>query len=108
MFDPVIDLMMRIKAAEPSFPDWKLTYIEKQFRADWGGDRQWIFPQGKIDRAARDQRIVETYRAGNLTMAQISQKFGLKTARIGQIIQSSRLIQQNALNTRKLAGSIKP
>jgi hypothetical protein len=104
MFDPVIDLLMRIKQAEPTFPDWKIDYIEKQFRADWGGDRQWIMPQAKVDRRARDLRIVESYRRGNLTMTQIAHQFGLKTTRISQIIHRAEQIQQNAVNTEKSPG----
>jgi hypothetical protein len=89
MFDPVIDLLMRVKQAEPTFPDWKIDYIERQFRADWGASNPRIMPQSKIDRAARDRRIVETWQTGGATMRQIADKFGLKPTRICKIINNS-------------------
>ncbi len=91
MFDDDIvrDILRRVVTAasqENGFSDLMAQQIERQVRADWGGERPYIQHDAETKRIERDNKMREVWESGNHDIRSIATRFGVSTRQARRII----------------------
>lgn len=89
MYDIVSDILARVRRfLDAGAPTW-LDDVERQIRADWGGDRPYIArarsDEARRQMSTRDARIGRDYRHGE-SVTLIARRYGLSRGRVYKIL----------------------
>jgi len=88
--DIVRDIFNRIIQAaqrQGGFDEAMAEQIERQVRADWGGDSVYVPKDAESRRLARNEKILADWQGGNRDIGRLSARYGLTPRQIRNIVR---------------------
>jgi Mor family transcriptional regulator len=85
--DIINDILRRVIALAPGFSAALADQIDKDARAQWGGDRIYIAARSGLCTSQRNEKIKRDYLAGE-RIGLLERRYSLRRARIWEIIKS--------------------
>ena len=88
--DIVQDILARVvRAAQGGggFNDAMAEQIERQVRADWGGERHYVAQDAESRRIARNDKIIADWENGTRDVQRLAQRYGLTPRQIRNIVR---------------------
>lgn len=88
--DIVRDILTRVLQAsqqQGGFGEALAAQIERQVRADWGGDLVYVPKDAESRRIARNDKILADWQAGQRDIGRLSARYGLTPRQIRNIVR---------------------
>ena len=86
--DIIDDILRRVIAMAPAFTAALAAQIDKQARAQWGGDRPYIAHRNGAGTSSRNAAIKRDYWQGGERIPLLERRYGLAKSRLWEIIKS--------------------